>query len=187
MYERLRGRIDEALEYGRTLSSLSALIALAGLVYWCPRCGQWMGEGSEGTGPAAPNAQASLPPRRLLRAVSEPIADRVPPTQNTVRRHGNRLTEGGILKQPGSSSGEPAKFSYDPPSSTHGRVVDGYYGGAPKPDSRPHGHDVQFIRGDGEQTHIYHRLKDGTIEFESGVDVVYRREDNSYEWTPREQ
>lgn len=181
----LREEIGSALEYGRAIGALSSLVALAGLLYWCPRCGQWMGEGSEGQGSGAPAPQAPPPPRRLIRALSEPVTSEPISRSENPRRHQNRLTEEGVLKHPTRFKGVAARESYGPPSQAHGRTVDTYYGGSPKSDSRPHGHDKQFIRGDGEQIPIYDRAKDGTIVYESGTEVVYNRDDRVYEWEPK--
>jgi hypothetical protein len=182
----VRNEINTALDYSRTIGSFSSLIALAGLLYWCPRCGQWMGEGSEGKGPNIPSPEAKPQPRRLLRAVGRPLLGGPTPVSEMPRQHQNRLTREGVLKQPTKFKGVAARVSYDPPSSAHGRVADTYYGGRPKADSRPHGHHVEFIRGDEERTPIYDRLKDGTPVFDSGTDVTYIREDNTYEWRPKQ-
>ena len=181
--------ISTALEYGATVIQISSLIALAGLLNWCPRCGEWQGAGSEGIGPNVPNPTAPPIPKRLLRAISSPLAGEPTSQQSTPKRDGSRLTPNSdILESFGTTpDGKDAKFRHNPLSNAHGRKVETYYDGSPRPDSDPHGHDVHFIRGDGEEFHMYDRARDGTPIHETNTSVLYQSADNTYQWEPKNQ
>lgn len=184
----VRREASTMLEYGATLGAVSSLIALAGLVYWCPRCGEWMGEGSEGSGSGVPNPAAPKVPARLLRAVSSPMQSTPTPLHELPSRDGARLTStSGVLETQGMRDGSPAKIRHNPPSDAHGRKVDTYTGGSPNPDSRPHAHLAQFVRGDGEVLDLYEREVNGNIVHDTGVSVTYQAQDNSYVWRPKGQ
>lgn len=183
---KIKGCVDDMLEQGADFARLSSLIALAGLLSWCPRCGEWQGEGSEGIGPNIPSPQAPPMPKRLLRSLAGPLLDEPTPTSELPPRDGNKLTpNSGILESLGEHDGQDAKFRHRPPSTAHGRIVDTLYGGSPRPDSYPHGHEVTFVRGDAEEILVYDRLKDGTIVHETDTDVVYLSDSNAYEWKPK--
>ena len=183
LFNRVRSEAASLVEYGATFGKLASLIALGGLLYWCPRCGQWMGEGSEGQGPAAP-AQAPPVPQRLLRAISSPLVDQPTPTADLPARDGGKLTpNSGVLETHGMFKDTDSKIRHRPPSYAHGRRVENLYDGSPRPDSYPHGHEITYVRGDGERLPIYDRLRDGTVVYDNGMSVVYKMEDNVYEWT----
>lgn len=182
IYQNVRRKVASAIEEGASRGVIVSLIALAGVLNFCPRCGEWQGPGSEGRGPAVPNPKAEPPPAKLLKAIISPDTDR---SGNDQPRRENKLTQGGILESTGEHKGESAKKRHDPPSSAHGRKVDTYYGGQPKPDDNPKGHDATFIRGDGEQISLYDRAKDGETVYESGVEVNLDREKGAYIWTPK--
>lgn len=180
-----QNRLIANLEVGVGVMSFSALIALIGLSSYCPRCGEWQGSGSEGKGPAAPKAKAPLPPKRLIKAMSEPMRPKTGQDASSGDRGSSKLTRGGILESSGSDISEPSKTRHQPQSQAHGRKTDTFSGGNPKPDSAPHAHSSDFIRGDGEVIPLYERQKDGQVVHESGVDVVIREGSGSYVWTPK--
>ncbi len=178
--------IGNILRPGREAMSLTALIAVAGILYWCPRCGQWMGEGSEGVGDGVPKPSLPPPPPRLLKAISTPMTHEPTPQTELRKRDENKLSLGGILENAIAKFGlKSAKIRYTPPSIAHGRRVDSYYDGQPRNDSRPHAHIVDFIRGDGKHIPIYSRKRSGEVVHESGTDVILDA-NNVYHWIPRE-
>lgn len=185
MLGRVRHEVSTVIAYGETTARLSSLIAIAGLLYWCPRCGQWMGEGSEGRGDARPS-QAPPPPPRLVKAVSTPLTGQPTPAEQMPNRDGNNLTpKSGILECWGVTyNDQDAKVRHQPPSDAHGRKVEQYYGGYPEPDSYPHGHEASYVRGDAERIPLYDRLKDDTVVFESGTAVKFNDATNEYVWQP---
>lgn len=186
LLENIRNEVATAIEYGRVMTGLASLIAVAGILYWCPRCGQWMGAGSEGVGPGAPKPEMPPPPRRLLKALGVLLQGEPTPVRDLPKRDGNKLTpRSGVLENEQARFGDkPAKHRYNPPSDAHGRKVDTYYDGSPNPDSRPHAHLAEFIRGDEDQTLLYDRNRDGTVVYDNGVDVVMGQ-DGVYQWMPR--
>lgn len=185
VFSRLRDNMKSVLELGISLASVSALIALAGLYSWCPRCGEWQGDGSEGRGPGVPNPKAPPVPRRLLRAIGLPLTGG--PTDVTAMpdRSGNQFekNERGEWQFARIDEAQGAKEVYGRQSNAHGRRVDAYYDGEPKPDDDPHGHNATFMRGDGKEFQIYNRLKDGTTVHETGVYVNYDGASGAYVWT----
>jgi hypothetical protein len=184
--EAVRYEIGSALQAGATLAKVSSLIAIAGLLNWCPRCGEWQGSGSEGKGPSAPNPNATPPPARLIRSVSESLRNEPTSTKDMPDRRSSSLTANSrILEKYGVHEGRPAKLRYGPQAQGHGRRVDAYTGGYPKPDSRPHAHDADFVRGDGHEIPIFERTVDGTILYESGVSVKFDTDTSVYIWRPQ--
>lgn len=177
--------VQTGLEY--SLSVAPTLLALASLLNYCPRCGEWQGSGSEGAGAAAPpSRQLPPPPPRLIRAISASI--QAEPVNPNVNRDASNLTpNSGILEAPGERHDSPAKLRHQPPSVAHGRRIDAYYDGSPNPDSRPHAHESDFVRGDGEVVPIYERARDGEVVFDSGVAVAFQEETGAYVWTPKPQ
>lgn len=187
-FRRTREQISSAIEHGATVVGFAALIAMAGVMYWCPRCGQWMGAGSEGRGDGAPVPDVPPPPQRLIRALSTPLqGSPVPPIELPSRISGRLTPNSGVLENSSAEyEGEPAKDRYRAPSRAHGRRVDTYTEGETRPDDNPHAHRVRFQRGDGEELLIAHHDRDGNMVYDSGV-MVKMADDNVYEWTSKER
>jgi hypothetical protein len=193
--QRLRDRLSAVreqtiatLEVGRAVAVTAQVFALVSLFNWCPRCGQWMGAGSEGVGPGALKPEVPPPPARLLKAIGVEIRGEPTSTESLPKRHGNKLTsDKGILERLGKTEDHrPAKHRYGPTADSHGRKVDTFYDGFPEPDSRPHAHLSEFARGDNERIPLYHRPVNGPPIYDNGVLVVHRAEDNVYVWVPKE-
>lgn len=199
---RLRIKVLAMLEVGYGVASVAALISLVGMAYWCPRCGQWMGPGSEGTGPNVPNPEAPPIPDRLIKALSTPATkpthtfDKPHPSEPNNKLRNDPEYRGQLHSLPPwkDHNGESAKEQYRPPSPAHGRRRDTYWGGDPEPDSGKHAHLTEFIRGDGQvigaggegdtEKRLYERPREGPLVIDTGVYVERNPETGVYVWRP---
>ena len=184
---RIRSEAYDVARVGVGIATFSSLIAIAGLLSWRPRCGEWQGDGTEGDGPSAPNRDVPPVPPRIMKAISEPVRyDTIPVDPVRTWRHNNKLTQdSGLLESHGMFEGTHAKRRTSPSTDTHGRKTDIYHGGYPKPDSRPHAHDILYVRGDGDETLIFDRERDKTVTYDSEIELKFDAETRIYTWTPQ--
>lgn len=176
-----REQLKSTAEVAFSIQLAASALALAAIYNWCPRCGEWQGEGSEGKGPGVPSPKAPPIPDVVLRAVSIPLSDTS--EKSTRPNRENKLTRAGILESENTFRGSPAKERYRQQSTAHGRKKDTYYDGSPNPDSDPHAHYSEFVRGDNETIEIYDRDVERRVHYDSKVAVRFDSNDNTYTWT----